>query len=250
MNIYVLEDDLIQQTRIDTILKGLASEGLFSLKKLEVFSKPHKLLDSITEKGNHQVFLLDIDIDGETRKGLEVATKIRQQDRNAVIIFVTTHSEFAPISFRYKVSALDFIDKSVSDEQFRQELKQTLCFVNDNIGRQDIGEEMFIFETAQARVQVPMRDIYYFATSTTPHKVMLMTKDERLEFYANLGKIIAENDHLFSCHRSFLINLDNVYRVDKSELLVYFENGDSCPVSRLKLKNLLKKWSEHQTGSK
>ena len=58
-----------------------------------------------------QVFLLDIDIDGERKKGLEVASEIRQQDANAVIIFVTTHSEFAPISFKYKVSALDFIDK-------------------------------------------------------------------------------------------------------------------------------------------
>ena len=50
---------------------------------------------------------MDIDIDGERKKGLEVASEIRQQDANAVIIFVTTHSEFAPISFKYKVSALD-----------------------------------------------------------------------------------------------------------------------------------------------
>lgn len=45
---------------------------------------------------------------------------------------------------------------------------------------------MFVFETAQSRIQVPMRDIYYFATAATPHKVMLITKTERLEFYANL----------------------------------------------------------------
>jgi len=49
---------------------------------------------------------------------------------------------------------------------------------------------------------------------------------------------------LFSCHRSFLVNLDNISRIDKSQLMIYFENGDSCPVSRLKMKALLKKWSE------
>jgi len=200
MNIYILEDDLMQQTRISDIIRELVSEGTFSVRKLEVFSKPHKLLSGINEKGNHQVFLLDIDIDGERKKGLEVASEIRQQDANAVIIFVTTHSEFAPISFKYKVSALDFIDKTVSNAEFKQQLKQTLTFV--------------------------------------------ITKTERLEFYANLGDITSVNKKLFSCHRSFLVNLDNISRIDKTQLMIYFENGDSCPVSRLKMKALLKKWSE------
>ena len=233
MNIYILEDDLMQQTRISDIIRELVSEGTFSVRKLEVFSKPHKLLSSINEKGNHQVFLLDIDIDGERKKGLEVASEIRQQDANAVIIFVTTHSEFAPISFKYKVSALDFIDKTVSNAEFKQQLKQTLTFVNQKVGDVD-DDEIFVFETAQSRIQVTMR----------PHKVMLITKTERLEFYANLGDITSVNKKLFSCHRSFLVNLDNISRIDKTQLMIYFENGDSCPVSRLKMKALLKKWSE------
>ena len=133
MNIYILEDDLMQQTRISDIIRELVSEGAFSVRKLEVFSKPHKLLSSINEKGNHQIFLLDIDIDGNRKKGLEVASEIRQQDANAVIIFVTTHSEFAPISFKYKVSALDFIEKTVSNVEFKQQLKQTLTFVNQKL---------------------------------------------------------------------------------------------------------------------
>ena len=73
---------------------------------------------------------------------------------------------------------------------------------------------------------------------------MLITKTERLEFYANLGDITSANKKLFSCHRSFLVNLDNIARIDKTQLMIYFENGDSCPVSRLKMKALLKKWSE------
>lgn len=127
--------------------------------------------------------------------------------------------------------------------EFKQQLKQTLTFVNQKIGDVD-DDEMFVFETAQSRIQVPMRDIYYFATAATPHKVMLITKTKRLEFYANLGDITSVNKILFSCHRSFLVNLDNIARIDKTQLMIYFENGDSCPVSRLKMKALLKKWSE------
>ena len=37
MNIYILEDDLMQQTRISDIIRELVSEGTFSVRKLEVF---------------------------------------------------------------------------------------------------------------------------------------------------------------------------------------------------------------------
>ena len=59
----------MQQTRISDIIRELVSEGAFSVRKLGSFSKPHKLLSSINEKGNHQIFLLDIDIDGKRKKG-------------------------------------------------------------------------------------------------------------------------------------------------------------------------------------
>ncbi|MFC3932194.1 LytTR family transcriptional regulator DNA-binding domain-containing protein [Streptococcus dentapri] len=246
MNIFILEDNLIQQTRIKTLVTEILREEGLSARQLEVSSKPQNLLETIVEKGNHQLFLLDIDIKGETKKGLETAADIRSIDPAAVIVFVTTHSEFAPISFKYKVSALDFIDKTVSDEDFKEELREAITYTANNMHRTEEVDEVFTFESAQARVQLPFKDIYYFATSPTPHKVMLMTKTERLEFYGSLSEIAAVNSRLFSCHRSFLINLDNISRVDKVELLVYFDNGDACPVSRLKMKSLMKEWEQRQ----
>ena len=37
MNIYILEDDLMQQTRISDIIRELVSEGTFSVRKLGSF---------------------------------------------------------------------------------------------------------------------------------------------------------------------------------------------------------------------
>ena len=37
MNIYILEDDLMQQTRISDIIRELVSEGTFSVRKLKFF---------------------------------------------------------------------------------------------------------------------------------------------------------------------------------------------------------------------
>lgn len=243
MNIFILEDNFIQQTRIEAVIEEILKETGINCNRLEIFSNPDKLYDSIQEKGNHQLFFLDIEIKNEQKKGLELATRIRQKDANAVIVFVTTHSEFAPISFKYKVSALDFIDKAVDKEQFKEQIEECIRYTSEMMETHE-PEELFIFETAQTKLRLPFKDILYFATSTTPHKVCLWTQTERLEFYGNLSEIQEVAPQLFVCHRSYLINLENVVRIDKYNQLVYFENGDACPVSRLKMKNLNEKWGE------
>ncbi|CAM4137803.1 two-component system response regulator [Streptococcus penaeicida] len=241
MNIFILEDDFIQQNRIESIIEEVLEERKISYKYMEAFSSPEKLLDSIPERGNHQLFFLDIEIKNATKRGLEVASEIRKMDPNAVIVFVTTHSEFAPISFKYKVSALDFIDKAVDNQQFKEQIQECILYTVKMMSSY-VTEEMFLFETPQTRLRMPFKDILYFATSTTPHKVCLWTQTERLEFYGNLAEIQEIAPSLFLCHRSFLVNLNNVVRIDKPNQLLYFENGDSCLVSRLKMKSLIEKW--------
>ncbi|MBM7642847.1 response regulator transcription factor [Streptococcus loxodontisalivarius] len=238
MNIFILEDDVYQQERILSTVKDILDEEQVSYRRLDVFSKPQSLLDAITERGNHNLFFLDIDIKGEEKRGLEVASEIRQSDQSAIIIFVTTHSEFAPISFKYKASALDFIDKALSQDDFKKQIRENILYTVDLTDSQS-EDEVFTYSSAKARVQLPFRDILYFETATTAHKIALRTKTERLEFYAKMSEIASMSPKLFQCHRSYLINLDNVVRVDRSQLMVFFENGESCIVSRLKMKALL-----------
>lgn len=102
MRIFVLEDDFSQQTRIETTIEKLLKEHHITPSSFEVFGKPDQLLAEVHEKGAHQLFFLDIEIRNEEMKGLEVARKIRDRDPYALIVFVTTHSEFMPLSFRYK----------------------------------------------------------------------------------------------------------------------------------------------------
>lgn len=124
MRIFVLEDDFSQQTRIETTIEKLLKAHHIIPSSFEVFGKPDQLLAEVHEKGAHQLFFLDIEIRNEEMKGLEVARKIRDRDPYALIVFVTTHSEFMPLSFRYQVSALDYIDKALSAEEFESRIGQ------------------------------------------------------------------------------------------------------------------------------
>ena len=88
LNIYVLEDELLQQSRIETIIYKVIKDENLKINKFDIFGRPSQLLAEITERGSHQLFFLDIEIKDEEKKGLELAYQIRKLDPNATIVFV------------------------------------------------------------------------------------------------------------------------------------------------------------------
>ena len=240
LNIFILEDEFLQQTRIETVVKDVIAKKSLKCKGPEIFGKPSQLLDAITERGSHQLFFLDIEIKGEEKKGLDIAKEIRKKDPNATIVFVTTHSEFMPVTFKYRVAALDFIDKALDDEDFYERVHLAIEYTMNKMGA-TIAQDSFTFETATAQVQVPFNNILFFETSPTIHKVILHTKEERMEFYASISEVERADDRLYRCHRSFIVNPENIVKINKEEKMVMFENNNECPISRTKYKGLLEK---------
>lgn len=236
MRIFVLEDDFSQQARIETTIEKLLKEYRIIPSSFEVFGKPDQLLTEVHEKGAHQLFFLDIEIRNEEMKGLEVARKIRDRDPYALIVFVTTHSEFMPLSFRYQ-SALDYIDKSLSAEEFESRIESALLYANSQDSK-SLAENCFYFKSKFAQFQYPFKEVYYLETSSRAHRVILYTKTDRLEFTASLEEVLKQEPRLLQCHRSFLINPANVVHFDKKEKLLFFPNGGSCLIARYKVREV------------
>ncbi|MBM7636303.1 response regulator transcription factor [Streptococcus saliviloxodontae] len=240
LSIFVLEDDFVQQTRIETVIKETAKAKGITYKSVSLFGKPQQLLDAIKETGNHQLFFLDIEIKEEEKKGMEIAREIRLRDPNALIVFVTTHSEFMPLTYKYRVSALDFIDKGLSEEDYRDAIMSVLDYANSQM-KQTVSQDAFVYKNEHSHVQVPFADILYFETSSIVHKVILTTKTGSMEFYGKVSEIAKSDDRLYQSHRAYVVNPENVTSIDRKEYLVHFENDESCFVSRMKLKGLIER---------
>ncbi|MTB64140.1 response regulator [Streptococcus sp. zg-86] len=240
LNIFVLEDDFVQQARLEQAIQACVQKGDIGYQKLAIFGKPQQLLEAIQETGNHQFFFLDIEIRGEEKRGMEIARDIRAKDPKASIVFVTTHSEFMPITYKYRVSALDFIDKALSDEEFQEAIGDVLVHAYENLDS-EVADDAFVFRTEHSNFQVPFSDILYFETSPTAHKVILTTKKGHMEFYGKLSEIAKSDNRLYQAHRSYVVNPRNIVSIDRTKFTVYFENEESCFVSRLKLKGLVER---------
>ena len=225
INIFVLEDEILQQSRIENTITEVLTKHSWKCKGPEIFGKPS------------QLFFLDIEIRGEEKKGLDIARQIREQDPHATIVFVTTHSEFMPITFKYKVAALDFVDKALGNEQFTYRIESIIEYAMEKEG-QAVSQDAFKFETSLAQVQVPFNKVLYFETSPTVHKVILHTTDERLEFYASISEVERADERLYRCHKSFVVNPENIEKIDKEQRIVYFDGDQNCLISRSKMKGL------------
>lgn len=233
MNIFILEDDLFQRKRLEEVVRTISKKAGIEVKQLIATGKYAELLDSITERGSHQLYFLDIELKKSEKKGLEIAQLIRKRDELGTIVFVTTHSEFAQLTYAYKVSALDFISKEEAD--FEKRIGDCLQYVN--VKRQKVDyEDPFVFESKYRKLKLPFSELLYFETSEQAHKIVLITKKQRIEFYANLSDIEKMDDRLYKCHKSFIVNLDNIIEIDKTNLIVHFANTETCLISRRKLK--------------
>lgn len=243
LTIFVLEDDLIQQSRIENAINKALVKNKWKVRAINISGKPEQLLEAAKERGCHQLFFLDIQIDKDDKMGFKMAQQIRSNDPQAVIVFVTTHSEFLPLTFQYKVAALDFIDKLADEEEYVERIESAIEVALSHMGN-SVAEDSFTFETSQAVIQVPFHKILYFETSETIHKVILHTKNEQIEFYGRLSQIEKVDERLYKCHKSFVVNPENITKIDKESGIVYFENGERCFVSKLKRKKLIEKMRE------
>ncbi len=142
-----------------------------------------------------------------------------------------------PVTFKYKVAALDFIDKALENAQFVERIESAIEYTLEKVGM-SVAQNAFKFETSLSQVQVPFNKILYFETSPTVHKVILHTIDERLEFYASISEIEKSDERLYRCHKSFVVNPGNIEKLDKEQKIVYFNGGENCFVSRAKMKGL------------
>ncbi|GCF95660.1 DNA-binding response regulator [Enterococcus florum] len=233
MNIFILEDDLLQQQKLERLIRNILARKKWLPRSIFKTAKPRLLLETVETTQGKNIYFLDIEIKNEEKKGLETARAIRKLDPYGIIIFVTTHSEFAPMTYRYKVSALEFIDKNEEDAAFQEQIEDCLA-VLFNPANQLVAEEAFAFENKQTHFQVPFHTILYFETSEISHKVRLIGKNRISEFYATLDEIEKTDRRLFKCHRSFVINLANVESINRTENIVSFGDGIDCLISRRK----------------
>ena len=240
MKVLVLEDEISHQVRMETTLAEIAKEMGISIK-VKVTGKIREFKEYIENDEVNQLYFLDIDIKGEETKGLEIAKFIRHHNPYAIIVFVTTKSEFATMTFKYKVSALDFVDKNLSDVAFKKHIKDSIEYTKATLIENKDMVDYFEYSFRGGEVRMLFNDILYIETTGSSHKLRIVGKNFFKEFYGTIADIQEkdkETQRFFSPHKSYLVNIGNIKSYDKKLKEIIFYEDHRCPITRMKIGKL------------
>ncbi len=236
MKVFICEDEM----PLRELYKGHIERQIM-IKELDaslalVTDKPANILNYLREnRDTTGIYFLDIDLGKNQMDGITLAKEIRKYDALGKIIFITTHEEMVPLTFKYKVEALDFIVKD-GIESILAAITECLDTVFEKQKIQPEKRQQYMIRTGKSERYVNYSDILFFETTPKPHVLYAHTLTGRITFYGAIKETADLGDNFERVHKSYVVNLDNVRSIDKDMLELTMNNGQRCAVSRKKLK--------------
>lgn len=240
IRLYICEDDLYQRDKLKKVIENTLIIENYDMEMGVVTDNPDDILEEISKKNNVGLYFLDVDLKRDMN-GIELAEKIRKIDPNGFIVFITTHAEMSYLTFIYKIEAMDFIIKD-NFKDVRNRVEECIAYANEKYSNKN-NLEVFSIKSEDKIINIEYKDILYFETSQTIHRIIVHCKNRQVEFYGKMKELEKEVEkyNFCRCHTSFLVNKDNIKEFDKKKRLVYMNNGDVCLVSVRGVKALIDK---------
>lgn len=238
LDIFVCEDNAPQrQALVQTIQNTVLMEELDMQLILDT-PDPYALLEKVKSSQNTGIYFLDIDLKC-SMNGMKLAQQIRLFDPRGFIIFITAHSELSYMTFQYRVEAMDFVLKD-NPAEAKVKIRECLLSAMERYTLQtNKTHKVFTVQTGGRAINVDYDDILFFETSSNIHKVILHAKDRQIEFSSAMKELTSTlGADFIRCHRSFLVNKNNIKEVDAKNRIIYFTNGETCLMSTRMMKGM------------
>lgn len=186
------------------------------------FSNAESFLFEWEENRVWDALFLDIQMPGID--GVELARRIREQDGRVAIVFTTGITDY--LQEGYEVAALHYLVKPL-DKQ-----KVEVCMERIVDGREQAGDgQVCLVETEGTSMRIRTKDITYIEAFS--HETEVHVKEAAFRVREGIGvwqERLSGGGLFVLCHRSYLVNLLYVARIDKTEVIL--DGGEQIPLSR------------------
>ena len=188
----------------------------------DFFTDSEDFLSMFESHFNYDIIFLDIEM--PNIDGISVCRKIRQLSKDALVIFISNKEELVFQTF--EVQPFRFIRKSELKElcpslvdsiinELKRRSPQTFTIIENN------GGDVLSFDARNIiYVEAQRKECKIVTTSgDSTVKMKLMDLEEKLESF-----------HFVRIHRSFLVNMDYIFRITKNSIIL--TSGEELPISR------------------
>lgn len=245
MKVVIIDDE--------PLARSIVLEYLSACDDVTVLAECGDGFQGVKAIGQHKPDLVFLDIQMPKINGFEMLELL---DQVPSVIFTTAFDEYAIKAF--EANAVDYLLKPFSKERFDQALdkyrqsmqnrntsSESVIQMLDNAGKQPDEKNRIVVKNGSDISIVPVQDIMYI--EAYDDYVKIFTKDtyylkkKTMNYYEQ----VLDPSLFFRTHRSFIINLKELTKIEpleKNTYLALLKNGKKIPLSRsgyLKLKETL-----------
>ncbi|WP_267202729.1 hypothetical protein [Limosilactobacillus kribbianus] len=95
LDIFILEDDRRQLTYLQRMIQQIGTQLHLQDLDIHLFQTIEEIRAALPRPSKENVFILDLEINGDKNAGLEFSQIIRTRDQLASIIFITVHMKWS-----------------------------------------------------------------------------------------------------------------------------------------------------------
>lgn len=236
MKIAIVDDEINEQEILKKYIREWA-DAKQELVEISCFDSGESFLFSWEDDKDFSLLILDIEMGGIN--GLDLAKKIRVEDKQLPVMFVTGYDEY--MQYGYDVSALHYLIKPVH--------KERLFMVLDKLAvskTEEIKALVLYREDGVRRIQI--RNILY--VEADGHGSIMHTVDEVISLKESFGEIekqVIATGEIIKCHRAYLVNLRFISAIQNSDIIL--DNSERLPVSRNQMKKVQQEFLKYYKNS-
>ena len=195
--------------------------------------------DLIAVQRNQCMDLIILDVIMPLLSGMDTARELRKDNQTVPIIFLTSTREFAVDS--YEVKAFHYLIKPVDELKLFRILDDFLKTIT-------LPQTVFTAQTGKGFCKIVVDDVDYLEAQNKEVLVHLTNGRtiEIRELFSKCEEIFSLENGFFRCHRSYIVNLNNIEQFTKSEIST--SQNSAIPISRNRYVAFKETYFNHMFG--
>jgi two-component system response regulator AgrA len=235
---------------IRRVIKLIAEKKEYDISFELISYLPSEVQEYISENEGLFVYILETSFGFSEIDGVELAKFIREKDRDSYILFCSKDKEYILKVMTALIRPSGFVIKRYNEGGGLEKLENMQLYIGDiyrdylnvtqkeNVLHINVGPDIYKIEYDQ---------IMY--VESFQKKIYIWTKNQRIGYYDKLSSLEEKlGEGFFRCHRSYIVNLNNISKVNFPDMVIEMKNKAKIPISRAQkngLREILKKYESN-----
>lgn len=228
LNVIICDDNKNDRKNIVEIVNDFMKRKNIENQNYIFNDYDNKFYNLMNKNIPFKIYLLDIETPSSS--GIDVARKIRKKDVDSVIIFLTGHEELGPVILKNDLMFLSFINKF---DDLKNRLNKSLSKALELLKTRKIIH----INDRNITYTIDAKDILYITKDSYERRTVIKTDYNVIKVNKSLTEIIEMlDDRFIQTHRACFINNERRVKIDKTEKIITFDNGDTIDLLSEKFK--------------